>query len=445
MIKKTYNIPLHRKIAEGYLKPSSVKTSDIFLEVIGERVGVSYDGLKSEIYSIEKTRSEVIIYANTLGFKITDRYYKNKPLYNLVILPKDNSSNLLTELSAIIGREFLIEAFEDTIAVFMNYTKNVVELLGDTYQINPVYPIFAPFLNNSNIKVKRLRDRLKVSVSNIDVSNISVELVSENLFEPKVHNESWVEFYECVFKDRSNKYIHVYNHSFELLSKNEYQKKTNLTQIKDPAVSPIYSIDKGDYVRFEYDTYRSNLLHNIDYNSDVYFYLNYDYTDKTDVFIIDVKENFSEDLVLLYSITDVKKDFDFILNPYIINKIYSLKGEDYTLMFKENIKNKYNKPDDIRFGNTRVILNLPNLVTKPVEYITDGNVVITQEEAYNAYYDGGESPIPESLFKYRDVIQDLRQRLSDSRSGVQSDGEKNYYRVGGLPPPPPPPPTYLPT
>lgn len=437
MIKKTYNIPLHRKIAEGYLKPSAIKTSDLFLEVIGERVGVSYDGLKSEIYSIDKTLSEVIVYTNTLGFKITDRYYNKKPLYNMVTFPKGTSSKLLTELSAVIGREFLIEPFEEYVAVFFNYSKNTIELLGEVFNINLIHPVFAPFLGNPYVKVKRLRDRLKVSISGINIDNVSVELLSDDLFEPRVHNENWVEFYECVFKDRSNRYVHVYNHSFESVTKVEYQKKTNLTQLKDP-FNNVVTDEVGDYIKYEYTSYRSNLLHNVEYNSDIYFYLNYDYTNKTDVFVVDIKENISENLLLLYSVTDVKRDFDFVLNPYIVNKIYSLKGEDYTLMLSDNVNSKYNKPDDIRFGNTRIVLNLPNLVTKPIEYITDDSIVIVQEEAYNTMGDG-ETGIPEGLLKYMDVIRNLEERLYNSISGIQSNGEKNYYQVGALPPPSPDP------
>lgn len=432
MVTKTYTVPLYRKISEGHLKPSDIKSSDLFLEVTGERIGTSNENSpKSEIYSIDKTRRSIIVYSNTLGFKITDIFHTdNTPLYNMIVIPSVNSTKLLSELSAQVGTKFKTELLTESIIVFFNYNKNLITLDGIDYRVDLIYPVAAPFLKHPDVKTKRLKDRLKVTITSVDPSTAVVELISTDLLKPKVHNENWIEFYECVIKDRSGKYIHIYNHSFENLNKIEFQKYVgNIDyKVKDPILNISHTI-VGEYLRYQYDSYRSNLLINTELNSDLYFYLNYAYENKTDLISVKFKEEVSEDLLEVYRLKDTERKLDVLVNPYIENKLYSLCGENFTLMLEDNIKRKYNKPDDIRFGNTRVILDLYNMINKPVDYLRVGDNTIIQVDLNPVEATPEVNELPPELLKYSSKLDVLRTKINTNLElhPALGNDERKYY------------------
>lgn len=433
MITKTYKVPLYRKISEGHLEPSDTKSSDLFLEVNSKRIGTSNSNSpKSEIYSIDKTKTSLIVYTNTLGFKVTDIFYKNTPLYNVILIPTLNATKLLEELSAKSGSKFITELLGDSVAVYLNHDDNTIVLGGIEYRVELIYPVRAPYLNHPNTKVKRLKDRLKVQITGIDINSAVVELLHEDLLRPKIHNENWVEFYECVIKDRSGKYLHIYNHSFELIEKSEYQKFSSQInyKVKDPVLSISYELS-DNYINYIYNSYRSNLLFNTELNSDFYFYLNYSYTNKTDLIKISFKEQASEDLLEVFRLAEEEKTFDVLINPYINNKLHSLCGENFTLMFEEVKNNKYNKADDVRFGNTRILLDLERTINNVTEYINVGDTVIYQKDNYELPPTVEGNILPQYLQQYKSAMDNLKNKLENNLNTNQTIGsdEKSYYTI----------------
>lgn len=394
IFNKTYSVPVHRKIAQGTLIPTDINRADIFIEASGSLypkiTNINSVDYQSTIYNIRRERN-LIITSNTLNLSITDKYIEGIPLYNKVKYDTNFEYTLITDylLNKYGTNSYLVE--DDLI--YFNDPSHFLVIDSLTKPITDAYYIGNSFSKLPTTKIERLKDRLKITLEVENPQNFSIKLNFKTIFEPILH-QNWIEIPECVFKDINNNYIHVYNHTFESIEKTEIQKThiLNLQGLKDP----LYGTEKvfnteplnDKYTKIIYNTYRTNLLFNINLNDSLYFYLDLNYIDKTNPFIFSPTPLLSNRYLFMFQISNKidTSSVSLIANPYTKTEIYEAKGEVYSLIIDSNeSQTKYANEDNILLGNTKFLLNLERLIHNKTVYLsnTDTNVKIYQKDNIN--------------------------------------------------------------
>lgn len=445
MVTKTYTVPLHRKIASGIIKPTESIRSDFYLENENNiRKEVNINTPRAEIFNIEKKSNGLIVYSNTLNFKITMKYFNKIPLYKGIVINRFNLNLALIDLYSICGEEYLVEDIDsEFVAVFFNYKKSIITLNANDYIVRNVVDIGSSINHPPNVKIRKLKERLKIEIQGIDSELCTVELNSPNLLEPIIHN-NWVEFSECVIKDLTGNFIHIYNHSFNLVEKEEHQetKYKTLHNLKDPFWDFFPTVTEEtilDYTKYKYTSWRSNLLINTEFSSSMYFYLNLNYVNKTDLIIYSLHEKIEENLILLYSITNDKSNYQLELNPYLTNKLIEPASENFSLVFEENKNNKYNRVDNIRFGTERVVLSLSSTVLNTEVYLQDGGEFVYQTPVINSittptFTTVSKPTVTQNIENKLSILNGKINEIINNQSVQFTDNIKQYFRLNINPP-----------
>lgn len=405
MFYKEYTIPVHRKIATTIANKTTVEDSHFFMETANKKDDIYINTyFESIIYNVERKNNSLIIYSNTLNLKVTDKFYNNVPLYYFY----NDNSELTLQLDLI---EEKLQDFDNTEIYFLNKTEELSKLAN----IKLIYDIGNPLTRSENVKVRKLKDRFKITIQNIDGLNAKIELNSKYIFEPTLHN-NYIEFSESIVKIGSSLY-YLYNHSFNKQSKVEIIFDEDLT-FKDPVLNFNY-IEYGKKTLVSYDTFKSNLLFNNKLDSDFYYYLRLNPSDKTDLIYQSIEEKFSNDLMLIFSIKkrDVVRDIG--INPHLKTELKTPLGENYTIVYTESSLDKYIRPEDIKIGTEVIVTDVINSAKSEVPYLYVGSQEYYQDLSVNLwpYYEYNEHSTEDldSIFydNYRELVHHLKNWYND--------------------------------
>ena len=399
MFSKTYNVNIHRKISEPVLIKEEVKNSDFYLHVEEENKSFINSSFETEIYSIERNTDSLVIYSNTTNIKVTDKFYNDVPLYYVY----DTSIGTL-ELSDIP-----IKIQEDSY-LFLN--KDGIK--DPLKELKLIYEIGNPLTRSENIKIRKLKDRLKITIKNIDGVKAKIELNSKYLFEPKIHR-NYLEFPESIVK-LANNVVYLYNSSFNPQVKKEITSK-NDPLLKDPVqnIIEIQDYDSESYL-ITYDTYKTNLMFNSKINSNLYVYLNLNSSNKTDMLEISTKEVESSSYILLYVKYTTKQKQDIGFNPYNETTVETPLGENYSIVFEENSSEKYHQSNDIKIATEVLNTNVFKLLDNRVRYLNvNGQQLYQTTEINNYYYDYKTKYLNDVEEVFKDNLYLFLQQYGNSR------------------------------
>lgn len=405
MIIKTYTIPVHRELASSEIIKTNIEDSSFALEIENKKnIEINTD-FETRIYNIDKKENQLIIYSNTLNIKVTDKFYNDIPLYF------KKNFDIEQEYKDFIKdrEEYLVIFDENNYIVYFN--KDDDEFIADAEEL---FVLNNPLKRSNNVKVRKLKNRLKITITEIDSNNASVILPSRYLFEPKIY-KNYIEFYESVIF-LTNELYYIYNSSFNEVSKKEYCKGN---YVKDPI--NMYS---GYFNNIHYYTsWRSNLLFDEKLNTDFYYYLKLNSTNKTDLIEQSIVKKTGEDYLFLFSTTYENNVKNIIPNPYLESTVSTPIGENYSLVYKENQNNKYNKYNDIKFGTERLLLDFEKNLKNKTKYIVSNHEVIYQEDKINTIKEYTEKEYQDlptffinniSLFKQKiEVLKETEQGIDN--------------------------------
>ena len=382
MIVKEYNIPLYRRVAKCKLKSTEPIRSDIYLKSSHvNNLEINKDNFKTEIYNITRNPTSLIIYSNTTNLKITNKYFNNIPLYQVIRnIPLTVSIEIVELIKDLVGEQLLIENKDEFVTIYLNTDLKTISKVNGIV-VEDVLVIGDSAINRiNNVSIRKLKDRLKITIKDLEnTENYSIRLGSNYLFEPKRY-KNWIEFYECVFPNLNQTFTHVYNHSFNIVRKTEYYdlKEYNIDELKDPFflsdinIQEIY-FDKEVFV--SYNSYRSNLLIPSNYNEELFIYLDIsgNLTNKTKNFHVSTKELNLIELVPVLTKRKENDSYEFVSNEFNKTIIRTCNSEGYTFMMDTFKNEKYNKFDDIRIGNSRIIANILDVISNKENYISNIN------------------------------------------------------------------------
>ena len=393
MIIKEYSIPLYRRIAKCKLKATEALRSDIYLESSRtNNLEVNKDNYKTEIYNVTRNLKSLIIYSNTTNLKITNKYFNNIPLYQVIRdIPLDISAEIIELISSTITDELLIDNKDGAVTIYLNTNLKTISKVNGI-KVEDILVIGDSAINRmSNVSIRKLKDRLKITINNLsDTDSYSIKVGSDYLFEPKVH-KNWIEFYECVFPNLNQTHTHVYNHSFNIVDKKEYYniKEYDVDNLKDPTYGVSPSIVETYYdkeVVMQYKSYRSNLLLPIHYSEEFFVYLNIssNLADKTKNFYVSTTELNSGTLIPILTKRKQNVTYSAVENIFTNTVLRTCNSEGYTVLVDDFKDEKYNSNDDTRITTTRVSSNIVNIMKNKENYISsDTGFDILQENDLN--------------------------------------------------------------
>lgn len=397
MIIKEYTIPVYRKIGSCELKATEGIRSDLYLKCDkSNNIELNTNSYRTEIYSRINKNESIIIYSNTTNMLLTNRYLNGTPLYQVI---SGISKHYINEFLELIKKEITLDYLLISDSDFYNIYLNTDKLRVPTTEIviKNVQEIGDSAINRiSNVSIRRLKDRLKITLNELSSpENYSIKLGSQHLLEPKYH-KNWLEFYECVYLDIDQKPIHIYNHSYNFVNKVEAYKSKEYVwaDYKDPF------LDNGDYsenfqngfVIMKYESYRSNLLIPTTYSEELHLYLNIsnDPSLRTKNIIVSPYKLSSSTLVPILTKSSYRVNYNTISNNFSYNDLKECNSEGYTLVNSSNLTpttdTKYNISDNIRIGNTRVLVTTNSALSNKENYITYSNtdLDICQENDLNS-------------------------------------------------------------
>ena len=404
MIVKEYNIPLYRRISTCKLKATETLRSDIYLKSSHvNNLEVNKDNFKTEIYNITRNPTSLIIYSNTTNLKITNKYFNNIPLYQVIRnIPLTISVEIVELIKNAVGEQLLIENKDESVTVYLNTELKTISKV-DGVVVEDVLVIGDSAINRvDNVLIRKLKDRLKITIKDLEnTENYSIRLGSNYLFEPKRH-KNWIEFYECVFPNLSQTFTQVYNHSFNIVNKVEYYdlKEYNIDELKDPFFLSDINLQEIYFdteVLVEYNSYRSNLLIPTSYVEELFIYLDIsgDPVNKTKNFHVSTKELFVSHLIPILTKRKQSDTYEFVENEFTKTILRTCNAEGYTVLLNDFKYEKYNRTDDVRLSNTRVLGNLYSVLENKENYISniDGSE-ITQATDLNLIFNLPRQSIP---------------------------------------------------
>ena len=411
MIQKNYSIPIHRKIGSTELIKTDIKESHFNIEVktYEKEIEVN-ENFESIIYNIDKKEDTLIIYSNTLNIKVTDKFYKNIPLYDML----ETNIRDFEYILKTIGEEYYLEKNNDDVVIYFNNKNNI--FISDYYKI---YNIGNPLTRTNNIKVRKLKNRFKITVTGINTKLVSILLGSRYLFSPTIYKD-FIEFHDMLVNIGTTQY-YIYNHSFNILNKKELI--TDSGTVKDPVIEYISLTAINDYPFCTYNSWRSNLLFDQKLNSELYYYLNTNSTNKTDLIIQSFsKLDTNEGLVFMFSSSIPKISYSVTKNPYLRTEVSTPLGENYSIVF-DNVKDyKYNKYNDIKFGTEKIVLDLEKSVVNRQRYLSNYFEDMYQEDKITNY-------TTETTKSVEDLPQIFRTNLNELNYVLEEiKNRQTFYR-----------------
>lgn len=418
MIQKTYNIKVHRKIASTELIKTNPVDSHFNLNCLSDRRKSEIENnLETIIYSIEKKKNTIILYSNTTNIKITNKFYKDIPLYNYILTSKEDLEGILLKIDTA---EFVTENKDTSVIVYFNYNYN--NYLPDVNRLNH---IGNPLTRSDNIKVRKLKDRLKITISGVEENNVDIRLGSRYVFEPKFYR-NYIEFFESLVKIGSKIY-YLYNNSFNHLDKKEMYLDRE-SKVKDPIINFNSIEENGKYFLYTYSSWRSNLLYDQKINSDFYYYLNTDSANATDLLVQSYQKIFDEKLLLIYSNEKQKQDYEVTTNPYLATDITTPLGENYSLLFQEAKDNKYSIQNNIKLGTERLVLDFNKIITQKTKYLVkEDGTVIYQTIPIKDIPNNNVKTLEDLPLHFKNNLDELNTKLNNISNGQTTTFDNKIY------------------
>lgn len=409
MIVKKYTIPVYRELASSEIVKTNIEDSSFVLEVDTlKNIELNKD-FETIIFSVDKQPNQLVIYSNTLNIKVTDKFYNNIPLYF-----KKTFLNEFDYKDFIKGREEFLVEYEDTNFI-VYFNKEEDELISEVVELNVVNN---PLKRSDNVKVRKLKNRLKITIKNINENIAKVALPSRYLFEPKIY-KNFIEFYESILNINNTSY-YFYNSSFNLFDKREYTKNESL--VKDPVIEYL-----GYFENIQnYTTWRSNLLYDQKLSTDLYYYLKLDSPNKTDLIVQSIIKINEPNHILLFSTSYLNTIKNLIVNPYTESTVSTPIGENYSLVYKEVEDNKYNRYNDIKFGTDKLVLDFEKNVKNKVKYIQTSSNVIYQEDVIDTLKEYPEKEYTELPAFFLTNISNLKNKIESIKEQDQGIDNKIY-------------------
>lgn len=403
MISKKYKIPVYREVCSSELIKTGVTDSHFKLDVIkNERVLEVNEDFESIVYNVERDRDKLIIYSNTLNLKITDKFFNNIPLYEFVTFyNEEDYLNFIKD-----KKEYVVEKNPEDIVVYFNSNKDDF-VIGKQF----LYNVGNPLNRSSTVKTRKLKNRFKITITNINSQIASVLVGSRYIFSPSVYR-NFLEFYESIATIGNTQY-YFYNHSFNGLNKIEVK----VDKPKDPVIEYLdyyFYKDYKDYNVYKYTSWRSNLLFDQKIPTDFYYYLKLHPENKTDLILQSYSKIDDPSLLFICSSKVTNKDYKMTINPYLETDVVTPVGENFSLIFDENKDKKYNHYNDIKFGTERLTLDLEKLIKNTTNYISILDKDIYQEDnalpiTYESYKSTLDLPdyLLNNLISFRERVQTI--------------------------------------
>lgn len=379
MVIKKYSIPIYRELATTEIIKEKPENSFFNLEIKKEENISINESFETKIYNIERKEDQLIIYSNTLNFKVTDMFTDlGVPLYFYREFKIENEEELVNEESIIDSmiaeyienlNEYKIDK-SNGFFLYFNKEKETLKLKSEY-----LYNVGNPLNRTSNIKVRKLKDRFKITIKNIKGLVAQVELGSRYVFEPIVY-KNFKEIAETIISI-NNKQYYLYNNSFNMINKTEYNE--NSYEVKDPVIN-FY---KNENNLFFYDSWRSNLLFDEKLKTKYYYYLQLNSPNATDLVLQSLYKQDSSDLLFMFSSNYSVIENEITINPFTEIEVKKPLGENFSLVYKDNVDSKYNRYNDIKFGTEKLELNFENVYRDKSIYLLDNNTPIYQYSLLN--------------------------------------------------------------
>lgn len=393
-ILKQYSIPVHRKLTEGsLLKMEKPRDSLLYLNSDVTRVFEDMDNTyTTKIYSINKYKTKTIIKSNTLGLKITDKKLDNTWLYKVVRLLK-------TSVDIDDFKDNLIEDDGDYLNIYMNTDDLFLNYNDTEYLVRPVVLLNNSFDLEDYIDVDRNNNDITVTINTNKDYNI--ELISSNLFQPKLYNNT-LEFNECVIPYKGSNF-HLYSHTYFFINRSEIIQ--SLSEVKRPFYIKDNEYYKTDDV-YKYKSYNSNLVFLISNLTSCYFYLKKNSVDMEDVIFIKDQETISEDLTLLFKLNTKTKSQSIVVNPLYENTDSMPVGEKVIVVDKRLSTSKYSNPNNIPLGCSLYNTNIESLLVN-ANKITDSEKSYLDVISFDSNYSYDVQQDNRVSGKMKDLVKEL--------------------------------------
>lgn len=392
MTLKKYKIPVYRQIAKGAVRKTSDQDSpfdcDFYLDILDNESDfeVHTNNMpKTEVYKIQQEKGNKLrVETNTVNLLITNKHYVDPvtkiktPLYNVAKnIPVSAPDDFFNYLKSLTGEQMVIESEEFGRTVYFN-TSEMIEKTLNTFNLKSTEVI--SLRNNPNITIKRNKDRLVIDLLlETPFEDYTVKLGSEYLFDPIFHNSNWVEFHECIFRNVDYKIVHMYNHSFNEVHKEEVLtlNSQGFPKVKDPVVGEIEVyplLSNANIYEVNYLSWRSNLLLSTEAFDELYVYVDFSNIpeNRTKNLILSTDELTTPNLLLVLSKNKSKvDDFEIIHNEYTINVLREAESEKLSLIFTDHENSKYNTYNNVRFGTEVVKLDKGKMIEQWENYLVD--------------------------------------------------------------------------
>lgn len=350
IFSKTYSGEIKRVLTEGQICPSVMP--DMYIETEQTRnIDTSKidDVYTSKIYNIVLNKSSVEVTTNTLGILLTDVTVNNIDYYYYIESEDDILQYLQTKDALTVYKDGVY---------YLNTNLDYISLNSKVYKVNKVIP--NDIWNRSDlIKIRRLKDRFKITVSTKNPSNLKIKFISNSALSPLIHRGS-AFFYDFIgINPTTGEKILLLNTTFNIYSKVEIHEKIDHMILKEFSISDVTIEDISSmpgYCFVKYNTFRSNNTVDISSNKELYISLN---TSDT-LTELSVSTDFNDKFSSLITINKTNSTIKSItMNPYISTKLYKNKPE--AILFVWGINKKYEKSFDVPLGCERFKLNLTNL------------------------------------------------------------------------------------
>lgn len=403
MIIKKYNIPIYRELATAEVVKETPENSFFNLEIKKEEKTTVNESFETKIHNIERKENQLIIYSNTLNIKVTDIFTESGvPLY---YFKEFNINNEEAIIDGMISEylegitEYKIDK-SDGAVLYFNKTEELLKIRSEY-----LYNIGNPITRTPNVKVRKLKDRFKITIKNIKGLIARVDLGSRYVFEPVVY-KNFKEIAETIVTINNNQY-YLYNSSFNILNKSEYNE--NSYEVKDP-VSMLY-VSNNNW--FFYDSWRSNLLFDEKLKTKYYYYLKLNSHNATDLVLQSLYKQDSSNLLFMFS-----SDYSVIENEITINPFTEIEakkplGENFSLVYEDNSYTKYNNYNDIKFGTEQLQLNFENVYKDKSLYLIDGGDVIYQSNKLNFENEYTNKTVEDLPPNFLSNLNDLKSRIGN--------------------------------
>lgn len=361
---KKYSGKIKRAISEGQICPSTLP--EYFIEKESSiRVESNNNKLifPTKIMNVIKKDRSVEITTNTLGLDITDVVVNGKPYYKKL-------SVLASDVKVLSGYDYML--LDNT--YYINTTEDYIVDGENLIYIQDVISINL-WDRSEKVSIRRLKDRFKITVKTQNPSELKISLKTDSIFSPTYHN-NWLTFYDCTFRNSSNKDVFLYTQSFEYYDKTEIHEKINTPKLKDKVISNILVESIGDnYYKISYKTYRSNLCINTDLLTSAYIILKELHSQYVlEVEQVEPQETNNTITKISRLPTEIKK---VEINPYL--EIPRYKGRSERMYFVWETNSKYATSFNTPLGCERVVLDINKLITNKTENIISSGGSIIKE------------------------------------------------------------------